>query len=1394
MDRSYRIPGQSTSSTPRSGGSLPAPGSVIMANVEEDLGEGLYALRWAGQRIAVASQVFLKRGQSLILRSEKSPEGKSLLVVQGPALPEKNATGRVIYGPGTNLGTRNQGIGNSNANAGASPAQPDGGAGGQGGPIAAGTMRPDQTMMTAPVRELVGSILEPLAENGMTIEELLKAAEEEKERLQEEREQRQQQQQEQKAEEKKAIRRAVQEAVITGRDPAKPGAVVVQSKTGPVVVTPTAAGEPVVVPAATAAATGPAAVATPGQQPAGQASPAGTPATTPPGIVTAPPENAATVVQITQSPQNPQTTASAPPPPGQTAPPAQVVVTLTEDGPVVPDAGTPPSAPSTASTSSSSSPSPAPGQTPPTTTTSTAASPPPSASPSAPATTQSSPPAPTPRPVPSSAAASPAPPPAANPAANPPSAAVPTSSSPGAETPTPPMSSATAAPPPSGQPELYSKEALTQMMRSAELPIDSATRSLGAVGAMPDSVVDKAAAILLRAAGLTPDSIAMDAARALVRNNQPVDRETVQALTSVAGGLPPSEQDAVIRAAARLAGKDIPISPPLVSGLADVLDRRSSVSTLMRQARVALETPPVDAKLPADVKPLMSSASELIDLLHVDLDSADAPQAMERYVSTFGREALGRTLALVEKAAAVALENNPSLQKIDAALTEIFSLLGDDMAAAQERPPTPAAAQPKGAGQPQPAPDAALPKAAGQPPPVPTGAAPQQTPASSSQPVPVGPSPSASGQPPAVSAEAPVQPAPAAPPPASVSQPAQPAAPASPPPSASQPAPPVPPATAPAEGTPPAVPALPADTMSFQGAAPATPPPASTSTPTPPSTSTAEPAPTPVPLPPSGVSQPSPPPSAEAVILPADVGKTVPDVPVRDIPQMEVVQERPAASGSAETAQPPTAATATADLSPEMKQAAELLNAIAKNALAAPSAAPGRTPPAAVQGGTPPPAGTEMPPDAARPEPARSEPIRRPSPINAYLNAPKAFNIAEALRNLPPMPKVVSLDTPPTEIPPPLDGKQIAQTILENLPPGITIPGLSGSGAPTAPVMPEIPVIPIPGQVPPDGFQPPGLAGSGPGGQPPLVTADGQPVPGAGDRLMNALPDHLLLDGESTVLNKLDSLFQIPGLNRPETDLLRPSGFLDRYLGAPSPEADAARIKSEADALFRQLTSENSDSVKKAMEELKGKEPAVLKETASRLSERERETLRSDPLMGKLSDAATSLRDLGRQLLAVKAENLAGQDRNPGVMLAEVPLKFGDDTGDGRMQMFYRRSKGKNDGWTQRVILDLNTTRLGPVLGDMRFFNKDMILNLFVERHDLATYLESASEQLIDGLWVKGFRVKARFMVPPPPPPITAERPVIQGETDTSGGGDKAGGTSSRTGSDTSKKRLDIKG
>ncbi len=270
---------------------------------------------------------------------------------------------------------------------------------------------------------------------------------------------------------------------------------------------------------------------------------------------------------------------------------------------------------------------------------------------------------------------------------------------------------------------------------------------------------------------------------------------------------------------------------------------------------------------------------------------------------------------------------------------------------------------------------------------------------------------------------------------------------------------------------------------------------------------------------------------------------------------------------------------------------------------------------------------------------------------------------------------------------------------------------------------------------------------------------------------------------------KLDSLFQTPGLNRAEFDLLRPGGFLDRYLDSAAAGENGERVKTEAGRLFRQLTSQNSETVEKALRELSEKEPEVLRETASRLMREEAETMRRDPVLNRLSDAASTLRDLGRQALAVKAENVAGQDRNPGVMLAEVPFKLNNDAGDGRMQMFYRRSKGRGDGWSSRVILDLNTTRMGPVLGDLRFFNQDMIVNMFVERQDLADYLESEAENLIDGLWGKGFKVKTRFMVLPTPaqaaPRIHAERPEIAGESLESG-------VSPR--SEAGSHRLDVKG
>ena len=189
------------------------------------------------------------------------------------------------------------------------------------------------------------------------------------------------------------------------------------------------------------------------------------------------------------------------------------------------------------------------------------------------------------------------------------------------------------------------------------------------------------------------------------------------------------------------------------------------------------------------------------------------------------------------------------------------------------------------------------------------------------------------------------------------------------------------------------------------------------------------------------------------------------------------------------------------------------------------------------------------------------------------------------------------------------------------------------------------------------------------------------------------------------------------------------------------------------------------------MRDLAAADRPFLRNLASRLADAERAVVRGDSLLGRLAGAASTLRELGRQLIAVKAENVAGRDRDPGVMLAEVPLRFDAGGGEGRMQMFYRKGDSGKGGWSSRVILDLNTTNLGPVLGDMRFFGKDMTLNLFVEQLDAAAQLLQAAGGLAAALREKGFRLEAKFMVfpPPSPPEPRSEGPETPGAPDAGG-------------------------
>jgi hypothetical protein len=512
------------------------------------------------------------------------------------------------------------------------------------------------------------------------------------------------------------------------------------------------------------------------------------------------------------------------------------------------------------------------------------------------------------------------------------------------------------------------REALAQIIKAAELPLSRlATPPSG--GKIPESALEKAADILLRAVGLTPDIVSRDAAKALIRHNVQVDRANVQSLIAIAAGTPEIDRPGRMNAGARLLARDVPLIRPLAAGLADILSRRIGTRELADRAVAALDWEPQTP----EAKPLVHTARDLIRAMNVDIDSADLPSTLERYVSTSGRETLGKALALLEKAAQAVLESHPELARLDKAINIIL---------AQSAKGTPAVLE--------------------------------------SQPIP--------NDDPAASAP------------------------------------------------------------DSQG-------------------------------------------------------------PGQNKPQSEA--GRPAASG----------------------------------------------------------------------------------------------------------------DDPPS-------------------------PGLSSP----------------------------------------------------------------------------ESSYPTPGGNRPEVDLLRPAGPLSLFLSKEGDVKSAVpeRVTREAETVMRDLLSDDPAKVETAGRELKRRNHHVLQEAARTLNQMESKLLRNDSQLARLAEGAGILRELGRQTLAIKAENLAGREREPGMLLAEIPFRLAEDQGEGRMQMFYRKIRTDNKGWTSRIILDLTTTGFGPVLGDMRFFGKDMILNLFVGKSEMAEFLDESGGDLIQALLEKGFRLTPHFLVLPPPKIQQAGHPEVR--------------------------------
>ncbi|MCL2001003.1 MAG: hypothetical protein FWG74_06175, partial [Planctomycetes bacterium] len=1075
MENWPRIPREQGGSPPsRSGGnSLPPPGSVIIAGVEEELGEGMYALRWAGNRIAVSSRVVLSPGQSLILKSEISPEGKPTLVVQGPALPEASASvsGGTIYGRGGGraiLDKPDTPVWEDDP----SRAGREAAARPRWGEVAAGAVRGSAGMSLPALDSWIGLVLEPLEDFSVSAARLLAEAEREMGTLKN------------------------PAMLLGGKDspPVDSGRLhsfpitELGGKEGPPPYSDPVSGnievlDPIAPPQAapgsfdeTSQFTGPVSTVVDDlSYSGGNAFPRPPTYDSEAASETAPPppesqpagENVSLPADSGRLPSFPMTELGGKEgPPPYSDPVSGNIETLDL---IAPRQAAPGSSYTTSQVTE-------PGFTvsndlsysggnafprPPTydyeAVSETALPPPESRSTgenvSLPADSGRLPSFPMPElggkegPLSYSESARE-----------------------GSITPQP----SSERPPPDIQPEVFVKDALEQLLKMVGLPLvsPSATgQSLGAGGKMPEAVVEKAAGILLRAAGLTPDYAALEAAKILVDSGVQVERQTVQAMIALAAGTEAEDRAGILKAAARLAAHDIPLAVPLVEGFAGVMGRKSGIHELMERVATALAEPP---ELP-EAGLLLRAAREILDLLHVDLESADAGPAIERYVSTFGREALGKTLALVEKAAQAVLENHPLLPRMDQALAAILRLMEKNLADA-------------------------------------------------------GGNPSAA-------------------------------------------------------------------------------------------------------------------PAAETSVVPGR------------IPDLE--------SPSVKAGALPTKSETT----PESSQA-----------------------------------------------PAESD--RRPatenaafSPINAYLKAPRAFPGLAAL-DLPPMPKVVRL-------PPP--GTAPDQTPAESVPGSGVIPPDRDKAAMSAAKTPPAPAAED-GQPPVrQAFDP--VAGKPPRAADPPIRQEAVPhMPGGPNALIDGggtktsagvLPSLRRdaseggavgsgrpppeLEGRASFSAKLDAVFSLPGLNRPEFEWLRQGNLLGGFFASPvsrpgggGEQTVGSEMGGKPDRLVEDILSEDSGKRERAWLDLARRDPETLREIARNIARMEREILRAEPLLNRLAEASSSLRELGRQLLAVKAENLSGQNREPGVMLAEVPFKLADDAGDGRMQMFYRRANRKADGWTSRVILDLN--------------------------------------------------------------------------------------------------------
>ena len=216
----------------------------------------------------------------------------------------------------------------------------------------------------------------------------------------------------------------------------------------------------------------------------------------------------------------------------------------------------------------------------------------------------------------------------------------------------------------------------------------------------------------------------------------------------------------------------------------------------------------------------------------------------------------------------------------------------------------------------------------------------------------------------------------------------------------------------------------------------------------------------------------------------------------------------------------------------------------------------------------------------------------------------------------------------------------------------------------------------------------------------------------------------------------------LPGIFEGEHIKLVPGAAEDGPIAVDKQAAAAARLIIEA---------RDPEAAAEMVRRFIVEHPSLARDLAACLEKIEAEALQQQPAVRSLAEAAQTLSEIGRRLLAYRAESLSGLKHEPAYFVAEIPLRFNEDREDGLLRVYWRRRSRLAASWNARVVLDLHTTRLGPVVGDMLFYGREIRLRLYAAEKEIADYLAASQGELAAALREKGFICTPRFAVIPQP-------------------------------------------